>query len=1563
MVLAQDQSQASQAQAVVDEQKYQKDLAQYEKDLIVWEKEKAAIEAENKKTIAAETKRRTDEKAADDKRIADFNLSEDKRIADFNLSEDKRIADLKAKDDKLVATAVSVVKADQKAKADIALKAETKRLADLAIKNEKERVRQEVITKNKEFFDSGQRFYGGKEIHHAKFAMVPTKEGEIKYYDGGKFTDSYYERAASVSGITVEQARIVSRAGRVSQSGKARDQVLRGFQDPTGGLEAQYRENRRLAAKTTASAYGAIAANKAQTDNAKLATLNAVSNGLLGKAPPTDIYGSASLVGTTVKASQGTLAEQIETARRTQRTIDLRAGNVGTATALLEPVTTNTYTSASGNISAIDLTKTFLTERGYDLNNLDAVPDSVFKPTKYTTARKQATKSEKTNTPMGDLTKLIPAQPTMYEKKKVGTAQVGATLNEYYKTVPNAELVKRTEARERLESIGRPVMSVQPQVQGPVQPTTKWQVSSGLTKTVTIPTMGGGSYSAQVPTKPMVFDTKEQAQQYIHHQNVSQGLYSIVEAPKENTKQQYADAYKALDDFSKEGYAKRMENLSSDNPQISMSRYGGYNEWTGAGAGLAKMALGAVIQIDNLATQTVAPWFSKTTGLNPQNQVPTAPLIQSSESSDQTLIPYNFEESKWKTEKEWRETQIKYMQTYGTGDYLGGIAGGYWIGTKGAGAFSPIAKKLVPTVVTVPGRTALGGVVQVTKDVSKYRLQVPPVVSMVREGVQAANPINIQRFDQAGVMLLEDGITPVKPLTVSIGYGEKSLALASKVGSSIQLGGPNIPGSRVRKVVIDPSLQPDPKRGVKMAAGNTAYEQKLAPQLIPLVEGISKAEIRKAEIIYEIQKITTSKRKDTMYRKSLPRNAFANLTNEEAVQVLEISKKAQKARNFPIGAYKGSLSQPYFVLKEYARKIGDVDVHSKDFLEGQMIIKRYEGMTPSFGREFLFNINEKNKSIQGKTQNIVKVNYVDTAEEAERLNRANIKKATNVKFVDTDAYRIEQTRKYNLPSDYFGDVREGHLFGQYQKPHNVLNQSRRRIDIPETVIIEKNAQSNYTALNPLERSKYLDATGNFDNTAWQKTVIQHELIHKANPNLTERQVRTLADGYSVDELGMTKAMKKFHFVEPKTTKVKSNVIMKEVESVPLTLPKGEKVGSQTGKFIEVLNPEQTDEFGAAQVTSGDNTFGKPTPTTTYKVKEGITYGRQRQIVKKGESLYSLRKDPVTGEVTVEAMPGRSNKDKADFYALAESARQIENYSPGDKAKLGKLLEEFKISQKTDDFDVDEYLKNNAISKTKEDPVTLTVGTSLLQKTQQKAGAIAAYTTTPGVQSYRFIPKVKQESATKNSVPSASRVSRKTNTLSQPNVSLSTSGSLVTSRTSTSGSLMASTSRTSTSRTSTSRPSTSRTSTSLPSTSLPSISRPSTSRPSTSRPSTSRPSTSRPGRSRPSGPRSSSSSSGSIVNQVPITSRRKAIGGWVNVVEGEKKNKTTKNKKTKDFIGNTRLDNIVGLFKRREIISGDKASAKQLKRDKRFKEGGKKRKHKAKNPFGQRIGVIEKGFKI
>ena len=66
--------------------------------------------------------------------------------------------------------------------------------------------------------------------------------------------------------------------------------------------------------------------------------------------------------------------------------------------------------------------------------------------------------------------------------------------------------------------------------------------------------------------------------------------------------------------------------------------------------------------------------------------------------------------------------------------------------------------------------------------------------------------------------------------------------------------------------------------------------------------------------------------------------------------------------------------------------------------------------------------------------------------------------------------------------------------------------------------------------------------------------------------------------------------------------------------------------------------------------------------------------------------------------------------------------------------------------------------------------------------------------------------------------------------------------------------------------------------------------------------------------------------------------------WIDVQKPVKRVATKRRtRKGKDFLANTRLGKIEGFFKRRDIISGDKASAKQLKKDKLFKENQKKRK--------------------
>ena len=98
---------------------------------------------------------------------------------------------------------------------------------------------------------------------------------------------------------------------------------------------------------------------------------------------------------------------------------------------------------------------------------------------------------------------------------------------------------------------------------------------------------------------------------------------------------------------------------------------------------------------------------------------------------------------------------------------------------------------------------------------------------------------------------------------------------------------------------------------------------------------------------------------------------------------------------------------------------------------------------------------------------------------------------------------------------------------------------------------------------------------------------------------------------------------------------------------------------------------------------------------------------------------------------------------------------------------------------------------------------------------------------------------------------------------------------------------------------------------------------------------------------------------------PIPGRARTVIGFAPPSEKKsEKKKESKKKKRKEFLGNTRLDKIEGLFRRSEIISGDKRVAKQEKLDKAFKENKKKtRKKKPKQSFSQKMGIVSKGFKI
>lgn len=209
------------------------------------------------------------------------------------------------------------------------------------------------------------------------------------------------------------------------------------------------------------------------------------------------------------------------------------------------------------------------------------------------------------------------------------------------------------------------------------------------------------------------------------------------------------------------------------------------------------------------------------------------------------------------------------------------------------------------------------------------------------------------------------------------------------------------------------------------------------------------------------------------------------------------------------------------------------------------------------------------------------------------------------------------------------------------------------------------------------------------------------------------------------------------------------------EFISITNPKTKSAKiyekSSKEKIIEILNPEETDLKGVSQSVEGSTLFGKSIPSTKYKVDEGVTFGRQRQILKKGESLYSIQtKD---GKPSLGGAKFREPKDTADFYALGRSAQEKE-FVVGSKdfKELGKLLDEFKGQAKKDGFDIDEYFKKNVKKITDSEKVTIRSEKSTLEKIGSSAGGIKQ--TSGGIQSIsnNMIPKSIVSSTGKSLTP-------------------------------------------------------------------------------------------------------------------------------------------------------------------------------------------------------------------
>ena len=435
-----------------------------------------------------------------------------------------------------------------------------------------------------------------------------------------------------------------------------------------------------------------------------------------------------------------------------------------------------------------------------------------------------------------------------------------------------------------------------------------------------------------------------------------------------------------------------------------------------------------------------------------------------------------------------------------------------------------------------------------------------------------------------------------------------------------------------------------------MAADSTKFEQDLSAKLIPKIEGLTPESKEQAKIIEEIIDITSKPKKDTLVSKSLPDEAFTNITKSEQPSFTGALTQAQKKIINPIGAYEGSVSQQYFVQPRFMRQAGDVDLHASTYGKAAKQVRDInKNIIADPGREFKAITSDKLKSAKIFSQS-------KSIESGEILyHGTDFKNATAILKKGFDLSKSKTSAKTIFTAS--------HPEGAYGHKGNLLK-----------VKMRKGAKA-------------------FDVNKQPDPMADDDLLR-----LTARK-----EGSDTIENLMQGIPSKGREVEIVSTK---NIL--SIES--LTGAKGKYITpvpkSKTGKVLEILNPEEVDEKGISQVLEGDTIFGKAIPKATYKVLEGKTYGRQRQILKKGESIYSIQK--TGGKVELKPAVFRERKDTADFYALVKSAREIEFAGTKQGKRLDVLLSKFKKNVK---FDIDDFLKKNNIPE----PATLRVDRSTIQK--------------------------------------------------------------------------------------------------------------------------------------------------------------------------------------------------------------------------------------------------------
>ena len=596
MVLPQDQAQASQAEAILAERKYQKDLAQYEKDLAKYNKEKEAYDTEQRRIEsekAAETKRIADAKAAEAKRIADAKAAAEKKVADraaqFKEIEDTYEKNMAANPHTYRAGRKGAsynnrgyedyIKAQQRGRLEAEKTVRSQHLAEDGWSPIPMVVTPWVQPDLAKHLSQPWRGYSLGANEQYQLAVVMANRSVVE----GKSTPA--QALASVASAKVTWDSYKQRESDQISKRAQTQAVAQRAADSAHWNQVITNPNTSRSNQTVVNSLG-LSHNVQQLDDAGVSTLyNQTDLSQAGSLPSSATVTlntsspKAPIIPVRTNTSSNKGVNEANTIQK-QYVQDLRDGKVGLAQALLQPRTPQQY--STGN--TINL-KQFLVERGYDINRPETIPDSVLTtPVKYESARQQASYAQRTDSTMGDLRKLIPAQPQVSQ----------AVLQERQKAMANIAADKGGSfigyGPDGTPIQGAPFVKQQYQVTtadgkvrtfNSLESAEKFSQRMAVTQyEVNVPTSVPTMYGAITVQEPILFESKEEAQAFIDNRQANlpytQGAKIL---PLEQM-------YSGYDQFAKESYKRAEQHQGKESSWI----YEGGAAWTSFGGDMLNLA-------------------------------------------------------------------------------------------------------------------------------------------------------------------------------------------------------------------------------------------------------------------------------------------------------------------------------------------------------------------------------------------------------------------------------------------------------------------------------------------------------------------------------------------------------------------------------------------------------------------------------------------------------------------------------------------------------------------------------------------------------------------------------------------------------------------------------------------------------------------------------------------------------------------------------------------------------------------------------------------------------------